>query len=363
MKNDTLRELFAHNDWARDKLMTLASELTDEQFDRPFEMGPGSLRETLRHLYGAERIWFERWQGARQPQFPRSRAITAMSDLWKAFRDLAAARNAYLDALGQADLPRPVTYADPEGETHTFPLDDLLLHVCNHGFHHRAQALNMLRHNGVKVPGRDELFRKCEGPTLELMPETVNALREMGFKVQEAPAPQPTFDLDTIRKYYRYGDWAFHRIASVASVLTDDRLDRRFEMGLGSLRKTLLHIRDAEQSWLDNWTKGSTPGFNQLPENTTVAELRGLFQQTAERRDAFVSELTSDDLQRPIIAQPAPGKKLQFRLGEAILQLCGHGTHHRAQALNMLRRLEAEVPTLDCVVWLGAGQLPVKQSE
>jgi uncharacterized damage-inducible protein DinB len=353
METGTLRGLFAHNDWARDKLMTLASKLSDEQLDRRFEMGPGSLRETLRHLYGAERIWFERWQGGEQPQFPRARTISPLSDLWQAFRDLAAARNMYLDTLGEADLQRPVTYANPEGETHTFPLGDLMLHVCNHGFHHRAQALNMLRHSGVKVPGLDYLFMKCECPTIELEPGTVNTLREMGFQVHQTPAPQPAFDPDTIRKYYRYGDWAFYRVAGCASVLTDDPLDRRFDMGLGSLRKALLHIRDAEQSWLDNWTRGSTPGFDQLPETTTIAELRGLFQQTAERRDAFLSGLSADDLQRPIVAQPTPGKKLQFRLGEAILQVCGHGTHHRAQALNMLPQLGADLPELDYVVWLG----------
>ena len=43
----TLRALFAHNDWARDRIMTCAASLTDAQLDRSFEIGPGSLRETL----------------------------------------------------------------------------------------------------------------------------------------------------------------------------------------------------------------------------------------------------------------------------------------------------------------------------
>jgi uncharacterized damage-inducible protein DinB len=332
--------------------MTLASELTDEQLDRSFEIGWGSLRDTLRHLYGAERIWFERWQGREQPQFPRARTIVTLSDLWQAFRDLAAAREAYLEALGGGDLQRPVTYASPEGETHTFPLGDLMLHVCNHGFHHRAQALNMLRHNGVQVPGLGYLFMKCERPTLKLEPETLRALGEMGFQVQETPAPRPEFDLDTIRNYYRYGDWAFYRVVGVASVLSDEGLDRRFEMGVGSLRKTLLHIRDGEQWWYENWTVGPDNAFQDSPETTAVSELRTLFRGIAEQRTAYLAQLSNDDLQRVVAAEVRPGLRLGFRLGESLLQLCGHGTHHRAQALNMMRKLGADAPELDYVVWL-----------
>ena len=353
MGNGTLRGLFAHNDWARDKLMTLASELADEQLDRPFEMGPGSLRETLRHLYGAKRIWYERWQGSEQPRFPRSRALTAMGDLWQAFRDLAAARNTYLDTLGQADRQRPVTYTNPEGATHTFPLGDLMLHVCNHGFHHRAQALNMLRHNGVKVPGLDYLFMRVEQPTVGYDQPTRAKLCELGLNAGETTAPAPQLDLDTTGVWFRYCDWAADRVYAIAEKLSDEQLDREFEIGLGRLRKTLLHIRDGEQWWYENWTIGPDSGFQDLPETTPVGELRSLYRGIGEQRNAYLERLNDDDLQRVVAAEVRPGVRLSFRLGESLLQLCGHGTHHRAQALNMLRQLGADLPELDYIVWLG----------
>ncbi|MCA9255670.1 MAG: hypothetical protein KDA33_08520, partial [Phycisphaerales bacterium] len=40
-----------------------------------------------------------------------------------------------------------------------------------------------------------------------------------------------------------------------------------------------------------------------------------------------------------VVAEPAQGMFLTFRRGETMLQIAQHGTHHRAQALNMLRRL------------------------
>ena len=53
---DIHRALFAHSDWARDKLMGLAKDLDNEALDRAFEMGLGSLRATLYHLWAVERV-------------------------------------------------------------------------------------------------------------------------------------------------------------------------------------------------------------------------------------------------------------------------------------------------------------------
>lgn len=349
---DTLRELFAHNEWGRDKLMALAAELSNEQLDRSFEIGPGSLRKTLRHLYGAERIWFERWQGSEQPQFPRSRVVTAIDDLWQAFRHLAAARNEFVDKLGGNGLERTVTYADPEGRRHTFALGDLLLHVCNHGIHHRAQVLNMLRNVGVKPPGLDYLFMKVEQPSVGYDPPTREKLREMGLEAGETIVPPARLSLNTIQAHYRYCDWATDRVQAIAETLSDEQLDREFEIGQGRLRTTLLHIRDAERWWYENWTVGPGSSFKELPETTPVAELRSRFHEIAEKRDAYLDRLSDHDLVRVVTAEVRPGLRLSFRLGESMLQLCSHGTHHRAQALNMLRHLGADVPALDYVDYL-----------
>jgi uncharacterized damage-inducible protein DinB len=60
MPVSTICELFEYNRWANDRVMRGAAGLSDARLDQPFEMGPGSLRETLKHVYGAERIGHER---------------------------------------------------------------------------------------------------------------------------------------------------------------------------------------------------------------------------------------------------------------------------------------------------------------
>jgi hypothetical protein len=69
---------------------------------------------------------------------------------------LPAARTVSRSAFhAPAGKPWPVTYTNIRGRTHTFLLGPLMLHVCNHGSHHRAQAVNMLCHVGGEVPELD----------------------------------------------------------------------------------------------------------------------------------------------------------------------------------------------------------------
>ncbi|MFQ5490784.1 MAG: DinB family protein [Phycisphaerae bacterium] len=47
---------------------------------------------------------------------------------------------------------------------------------------------------------------------------------------------------------------------------------------------------------------------------------------------------------------------MTFALGDTVMFVPGHGTHHRAQGVNMLRQLGARTPKLDYVQWLRESQ-------
>ena len=153
----TIRELFAYNDWGRDRLMRLVVKLDDGQLDRPFEMGEGSLRKTMWHLFKWEWMWLRRWQGASPVAEDCPRDFPSMQDLWNEWRETASRRDDFLAGLSDEDLRRRVTSTGTEGKPYTFLRGHMMLHVCNHGTHHRAQAVNMLRHVGVKPPPMDFL--------------------------------------------------------------------------------------------------------------------------------------------------------------------------------------------------------------
>lgn len=347
----TLRELFNHNDWARDKLLALAADLSDEALDRPFDMGPGSLRATLFHLWACEFGWLRRWQPGSDHGYADEPAGESIDEMRRRFIETAAERDAFMAGLTEADGGRRITYQRRDGGTSTFPLGDMMLHVTNHGVHHRAQVLNMLRHLGVeKLPGLDYLFMRGERPTLKHNAETIAAWRGRGFDVSDTPEPPVEFDADTLREYYRYSDWATQRVVSLAAELSDDELDQVFQMGVGTLRKTLTHLRDGEEWWCNNWT-GSPQPFEKLPPTTSIPDLIKSIRGTIEWRDAIFGDQSDDSLQHSVTIEPSRGVTMKYRMGETMLQLPAHGTHHRSQALNMLRRLGVALKEMDYLDW------------
>ena len=327
-----LGDFTRYHDWSMARIFQLADGLTDAALDTVYPIGFGSLRATLFHLVAAERLWLKRWQGRPWEPLDSSSEGVALSTMKSCWSQVAADRNAWLKQQDHAAPVAPtIHYQNSQGEDFQHRLWDLRLHVINHGIHHRAQALNMLRHQDRRATGGlDFLFYRIAYPTIDLLPKTAEVAREMGLEVAAAHANPPEFRRSELQRYVAYGDWAMTRALELASDLHASDLDRPFEMGVGSLRKTLLHIADAESWWYRNWTAGPS-AFQELPETTELASLSDIWTEIRQGRHAWLDEVSDPDLAAPV-AGIVLGHEFHFRIGETLLQLCGHGTHHRAGA-------------------------------
>jgi uncharacterized damage-inducible protein DinB len=322
----TIGELFRHDNWARDLLLGAAAVMTDEQLDRKVDMGCGSLRGTLIHIHEAMYWWHHVCHGNEDPPEPLARE--PMDELAARWRETAAARDASLANESPA-LDRPVTYRGRDGRDYAFPMRDVWLHVVNHGMHHRAQALNMLRRLCVepsKLPRVDYVFMKLGQP--------------------DAPPLSAAVLLD----FFRYNDWAQDRVMRRLDTLSDEQLDQDFGIGPGTLRRTMTHLGDAERWWFGNWTRGPVETFPVIEPQTPPPKIRQQWRDASAARDGYLATLSDDDLARAVEAQPIKDMFRSFPLGQTMLQLCNHGTHHRAQVLNMLRQLGIETPRMDYMV-------------
>jgi len=344
-----VQDLFDHYDWARERLLGLAAGLTDDQLDAPAPLGWGSLRATLVHLLTAERLWLDRWRD--RPWAPLANADQPLSldELAERLRALADERNQWLDST--PDLAQIVHYQNSQRQAFSHPLRELLIHVICHGLHHRAQALQFLRRCGRTITGGlDYLFFKLSHPTLPQESDTVEKLASRGLMIGAATDVHVTIDREMLRRWFAYGDWAMGQVMGYAAACSPDELDRPFEMGMGTLRGTLTHIRDAEHWWWNNWTTGPS-AFDRLPATTAIDQLRDLWADTARRRDAFIAEGDESRFLATVVAAMG-GLRLAMPLGQSMVQLCGHGTHHRAQAINMLRQLGQTTENIDYVIWI-----------
>lgn len=331
---NTLRELFHHFDWASARVRAAAAALPDDKLDGACEMGLGSLRKTLWHIHTAEEAWLRRVAG--EPvRFAPDRDRGSLPILEESMSQTRELRQRLIDPLTDEELDGEIKYADGKGNPRSAKLGHILLHVCNHAMHHHAQSLNMLRRARVKPPRVDYLFRYYENPDL----------------------PAPALSVGQVRDYFRYTDWGRDQVMKLLEEMDDAALDRPFEMGMGSLRKTLLHLHAAEEFWLRNWLGPHDHPFGKADEPLPLKQIRVRFDETAAQRNELLLKKSDADLTEPVAARLPDGRTLKFPLGVTAMQLCGHGTHHRAQVINMLRHCGKPCPATDYTVM--QRQIPV----
>lgn len=162
--SDPLHILLAHDAWATRLVLNLCRDLSREQFHQRFEIGLGSLHDNVTHMISAMRRWTDRLDGrAPRPMlhtFPgvstsevdaKDRTVDDLLALHDAAaRDFAAVSRAW--AAKDLGSTIHVEWPGKEGrKRYTFTRGAVIVHVCTHGTHHRAQCLNMLRH--LNIPG------------------------------------------------------------------------------------------------------------------------------------------------------------------------------------------------------------------
>jgi uncharacterized damage-inducible protein DinB len=163
-----LQRLHQHRAWVNGKLQDAAGQLSDEQLYAQFAIGQGSVWKSLLHLCAAEHVWLETLKGNEQGLFPGDAPgqipgnqqgegrIADLADLRQRWAALDDRWTAYLASLSPEALDE-VVYRTRTKDGATMRLSvrrgDALLHVCTHAHYTAAQAVNMLRQNGVaKLP-------------------------------------------------------------------------------------------------------------------------------------------------------------------------------------------------------------------
>lgn len=163
---DLIHRLHQHRAWVNDNLLAAASELTDEQLRREFQIGQGSIWKSLLHLYAAEYVWLETLLGNDNAVVPGDLPgkipgnqlgegrIASFDELREKWAGLQQRWNSFLADLLPNVLEEPVfRIVASTGQRIGTRRSDVLLHVCTHAQYTTAQVVNMLRQVGVeKLP-------------------------------------------------------------------------------------------------------------------------------------------------------------------------------------------------------------------
>lgn len=150
MSPEEMRTLYDYNAWADRRAMEAASKLTTEQFVKPLGSSFGSVRDTLAHIYGAEFIWLERFQGNSPSGLPDVTQFADHASLHAAWTPLETRLLEFVRGLSQADIDRVMEYKTFKFGTYKNPLWQSMQHVVNHGTYHRGQVTTLLRQLGAE---------------------------------------------------------------------------------------------------------------------------------------------------------------------------------------------------------------------
>jgi uncharacterized damage-inducible protein DinB len=154
---EEIRELFAFDRWATDRVLDSLADLTPGELGRDVGGSFPSVRETLAHTIGAGFFWLARWNGDPRGRRPESWVFTDLASLRARWVELTAELRAFLGALTAGGLDREVDIITSGGIHARRPLVETMRHVVNHASYHRGQVADQMRHLGAN-PAATDLF-------------------------------------------------------------------------------------------------------------------------------------------------------------------------------------------------------------
>jgi uncharacterized damage-inducible protein DinB len=158
MDLNDLRTLLDYHYWARDVIFDAVAPLTPEQFTRPVESSFKSVRDTVAHIYAADRIWYTRWLGETPTSLIAYDTFPDVESIRKAWVDLEGKVRAFVEGLGEAGVSRVFEYKLLSGAMGGSPFWQMLTHVVNHGSYHRGQVTTLLRQLGAAAPKSTDMI-------------------------------------------------------------------------------------------------------------------------------------------------------------------------------------------------------------
>ena len=158
-----LLELLEYHHWATNLIVSAVRALTPEQFTQDLGSSFPSVRETLVHVFTADRAWLGRLEGQAPPR-ANAGEFADLASLLEVWEPVLTRWPIVVASLG--DPGRLIEYKSFAGDPFSNTLGQVVRHVVNHGTYHRGQVATMLRQLGAQAVSSDliSFYRERGGP-------------------------------------------------------------------------------------------------------------------------------------------------------------------------------------------------------
>ena len=156
---------------------------------------------------------------------------------------------------------------------------------------------------------------------------------------------------DTIRRLHEHRLWTRAKILAAARTCSDAELHRPFEMGMGTLFGTIVHLWGAEMVWANVLEEGD-PGFMIPPAGAfpSLAALEEAWKPLDARWTALLARSGDAAFLAKPMARVRDGKTFTTNAHDIYLHVCTHQHYHAAQISSMLRQMGKALGPNDLIV-------------
>lgn len=161
---ESLQLLARYNIWATTKLSQSLADVTDADFYRDRGLFFQSIFGTLNHLLlGEHELWFSRFAKGYSPTLQLNSIVEQDRHiLIQTLQEKALNWITFLNDLDPQDLAGNLNYQTSTGQPKSLPYAATLVHVFNHGTHHRGQISAALTAMGYACPELDLVYMLVE---------------------------------------------------------------------------------------------------------------------------------------------------------------------------------------------------------
>ena len=160
MQLESLELMARYNIWATKELNLILQTVSDEDFFQDNGLFFKSIFATLNHLLlGEHYLWYPRFSTHSSPQLKLNTIIeTDRTVLLKELQDKAYNWLKFIKEINPNTLAQDLIYQTSTGQEMSLPYLPTLMHVFNHGTHHRGQITGAITAMGYACPELDLVY-------------------------------------------------------------------------------------------------------------------------------------------------------------------------------------------------------------
>jgi uncharacterized damage-inducible protein DinB len=145
----SIKQHLAYNLWANQRIAGTLNPVDDEIIFAELKSSFPGIARTILHIWDAELIWLTRMQGKIPEHLPSKEFKGNKIDLINGIIESSKEIVAYIDLKGAGFFSEKISYKTSKGDTYENNIEDILMHLVNHGTYHRGQLITMLREQGI----------------------------------------------------------------------------------------------------------------------------------------------------------------------------------------------------------------------